>query len=81
MVCAMDANGDGRISRSELAALLHTIGAAQQQQQQLTDEDLQAIIDELGEQQGEHEHEKQIPIHCVEDLILNAGKVKHQNEE
>lgn len=76
-VNAMDANGDGKISRAELAALLVNIGAAHE----LTDDDLQAIIDELGEHDGDGDsdadgtaHNKQIHIDCVQDLILNAGK-------
>lgn len=86
MVCAVDADGDGKISRQELAALLHTIGASstnaadddkQQQDPQMTDEDLQAIIDEFGERgncdDSEHAHRKSMHIECVEDLILNAG--------
>ena len=64
----MDTNSDGMISRSELAALLRNIGA----EQQLTDEDLDAIVDDLGE----GDQEKQIHIECVEDLILGGGKLK-----
>lgn len=73
MVCAMDANNDGMISRSELAALLRNIGA----EQELTDKDLQSIIDELGE----GDDEKQIHVDCVQDLILNAGSLKNQKNE
>ena len=72
-VHAVDANSDGKIGRSELAAVLHHIGA---DVHQLEDNDLQAIMDELGEDTGNGEGElsKQIHLECVEDLILNAGK-------
>ena len=64
----MDANSDGMISRSELAALLHNIGA----EHQLTDNDLDDIMNELGEQ-GSDSKKREIHIEHVEDLILGRG--------
>lgn len=53
MVSAMDANGDGKISRQELTILLHNIGilsSSSHPQTMLTEQELQDIVDELGEE-------------------------------
>jgi Ca2+-binding EF-hand superfamily protein len=82
MVSAMDANGDGKISRQELRSLLENIGAMSQQppnqSAMLTDDDLQAVIDELGEESttvtsaGSEQVAKEIHVESVQDLILSA---------
>jgi EF hand len=84
MVSAMDANGDGKISRQELRALLQNIGAMsphdeQQPQPALTDDDLLAVVEELGEEapvtapsSDTAPREKEIHVDYVQDLILSV---------
>jgi EF hand len=80
MVSAMDANGDGKISRQELRTLLQNIGAMsqpqdEQQQPALTDDDLQAVVEELGEESSSSDtvpREKEIHVDYVQDLILSV---------
>jgi Ca2+-binding EF-hand superfamily protein len=82
MVTAMDANADGKISRQELRTLLQNIGAMspkdEQQQPALTDDDLQAVVEELGEEStaaaasNTVPREKEIHVDYVQDLILSV---------
>jgi EF hand len=86
MVSAMDANGDGKISRQELRILLQNIGAMsphdeQQPQPALTDDDLLAVVEELGEESPATAsssssdtvpREKEIHVDYVQDLILSV---------
>jgi EF hand len=82
MVSAMDANGDGKISRQELRTLLQNIGAMsqpqdEQQQPALTDDDLQAVVEELGVESSAAAsdtvpREKEIHVDYVQDLILSV---------
>jgi hypothetical protein len=69
MVLATDINHDGMISQSELQTLLVNIGA----QDQVTDRELQDVMEELGQYTADSD-EKLIHVDHVQDLILGGKK-------
>lgn len=63
MIHAIDSNNDGMISESELLHMMEEMGA----EPSLTPSEIKVLFEELGE---DVVNEKQIPTHCMEQLLL-----------